>query len=249
VPRGKVPEEVTAGEDTVAVRIPANNIARELIRSCGFPLAAPSANTSTRPSPTTALHVYDDLKDKLEIILDGGQCREGLESTVIDAINGTPTILRPGAITLEQIRKCKGFENTCVWQPTHHSESKPRSPGMKYTHYSPNCDLILFRYREELDSNSAKTHQRESLNNYLELNMNLKFGILRTGSKCISPSFGNAHEIHLGSSSHNVAFGLFKGMRDLESIGVNCILVEGIHSENEGLAVMNRLYKAASKII
>jgi L-threonylcarbamoyladenylate synthase len=119
---------------------------------------------------------------------------------------------------------------------------------MKYAHYSPNCEVIVFRYREDLE-NSAKTHQRELLNNYLKLNLKLKIGILRTGIKCEQTSFGNVHEMYLGESSQNVAFGLFKGLRDLETIGVNCILVEGIHSEDQGLAVMNRLFKAASKII
>ncbi|CAN9459802.1 unnamed protein product [Alternaria alternata] len=138
--------EVTAGLTTFGARMPRSIIALSLLRLCGRPLAAPSANASTRPSPTAAEHVYDDLNGKLNLIIDGGPCEVGVESTVIDGLSSPPAILRPGGVTVEQLRQCPGWENVVVGYKDKQAEdsSKPRAPGMKYRHYSPKASVLLF---------------------------------------------------------------------------------------------------------
>jgi L-threonylcarbamoyladenylate synthase len=138
--------EVTAGLPTFGARMPRSIIALSLLRLCGRPLAAPSANASTRPSPTAAEHVYDDLNGKLNLIIDGGPCEVGVESTVIDGLSSPPAILRPGGVTVEQLRQCPGWENVVVGYKDKQAEdsSKPRAPGMKYRHYSPKASVLLF---------------------------------------------------------------------------------------------------------
>ncbi|EOA84933.1 uncharacterized protein SETTUDRAFT_179526 [Exserohilum turcica Et28A] len=138
--------EVTAGLSTFGARMPRSIIALSLLRLCGRPLAAPSANASTRPSPTAAEHVYDDLNGKINRIIDGGPCEVGVESTVVDGLSSPPAILRPGGVTVEQLRQCPGWENVVVGYKDKQAEdsSKPRAPGMKYRHYSPKAAVLLF---------------------------------------------------------------------------------------------------------
>jgi L-threonylcarbamoyladenylate synthase len=137
--------EVTAGLHTFGARIPASPIALALIRLADVPVAAPSANASTRPSPTTAEHVAQDLDGRLEIILDGGPCDVGVESTVVDGLVSPPVILRPGGIGVEQLRKCSGWENVRVAYEDKAQKSNdiPKAPGMKYKHYSPRAKVVL----------------------------------------------------------------------------------------------------------
>lgn len=137
--------EVTAGLDTVGLRMPDSALARTLIKLSGVPIAAPSANSSTKPSPTTARHVFHDLNGKIQYILDGGPCNIGVESTVVDGLRDPPLILRPGGVGIDDIRGCAGWENV---QKGYKDESEiggsaPRAPGMKYKHYSPNATVIL----------------------------------------------------------------------------------------------------------
>ncbi|KAG9186135.1 L-threonylcarbamoyladenylate synthase [Alternaria panax] len=138
--------EVTAGLPTFGARMPRSIIALSLLRLCGRPLAGPSANASTRPSPTAAEHVYDDLNGKLNLIIDGGPCEVGVESTVVDGLSSPPAILRPGGVTVEQLRQCPGWQNVVVGYKDKQAEdsSKPRAPGMKYRHYSPKASVLLF---------------------------------------------------------------------------------------------------------
>ncbi|EFQ94374.1 hypothetical protein P3342_001124 [Pyrenophora teres f. teres] len=138
--------EVTAGLSTFGARMPRSIIALSLLRLCGRPLAAPSANASTRPSPTAAEHVHDDLREKLDLIIDGGPCEVGVESTVVDGLSSPPAILRPGGVTVEQLRQCPGWESVVVGYKDKQAEdsSKPRAPGMKYRHYSPKASVLLF---------------------------------------------------------------------------------------------------------
>jgi L-threonylcarbamoyladenylate synthase len=137
--------EVTAGLNTFGARIPASPIALGLIRLANVPIAAPSANASTRPSPTTADHVAHDLDGKIEIILDGGPCDVGVESTVVDGLVSPPVILRPGGIGVEQLRACPGWENVKVAYEDQAQKSNdvPKAPGMKYRHYSPRAKVVL----------------------------------------------------------------------------------------------------------
>lgn len=139
-----IPDAVTAGLDTVGIRMPSHPAAREIIaRSC--PLAAPSANTSGKPSPTSATHVYDDMKGRVPLIVDGGRCRVGVESTVVDMTGGTPRVLRPGAITEEMIAAVLGDATTDQATRVGLAEGeKPKSPGMKYRHYAPKAPVILY---------------------------------------------------------------------------------------------------------
>jgi L-threonylcarbamoyladenylate synthase len=137
-----VPNEVTAGLDTVAVRMPRHPVALKLIKEAGVPIAAPSANTSGLPSPTEGAHVLADLNGKIPLILDGGETEVGLESTVVDVTVEPPLILRPGGVTLEEIEDAIG---QAAYDPglSKDKNETPRSPGMKYTHYSPKADVFI----------------------------------------------------------------------------------------------------------
>ncbi|KAL6707651.1 hypothetical protein ACN47E_004001 [Coniothyrium glycines] len=138
--------EVTAGLTTFGARMPRSILALSLLRLCGCPLAAPSANVSTRPSPTAAEHVLDDLQGRISTIIDGGPCEVGVESTVVDGLSTPPSILRPGGITVEQLRQCPGWESVVVGYKDKQQggTEKPRAPGMKYRHYSPKAEVFLF---------------------------------------------------------------------------------------------------------
>jgi len=177
-PRSLLAKEVTSNLATFGVRMPASPFARLLIHVADRPLAAPSANTSTKPSPTTAQHVYHDLQGRIDLILDGGPCGVGVESTVVDGLSNPPAILRPGGIGIEELRTCPGWENVKIGY--HDSslklEEAPRAPGMKYRHYSPKAKVVLF----DADSNVMSVAKRvlEDLENpavSIE-----KVGIIRT---------------------------------------------------------------------
>ena len=137
-----VPSSVTGGLDTVAVRMPDNDIARELIRLSNTPIAAPSANISGRPSPTTAQAVYNDLHDRIDMILDGGACHFGVESTIVDCTEDVPIVLRPGAITKEMLEEL--FPVVKIDKAIIGENVVPKAPGMKYKHYAPKANMILF---------------------------------------------------------------------------------------------------------
>lgn len=145
-PNSKLAPEVTAGLKTFGVRMPDSVLARTLISLARVPIAAPSANASTKPSTTTAMHVFHDLRGKIEIILDGGQCQVGVESTIVDGLCDPPVMLRPGGLSLEDIRSCKGWENTIKGykDESELGSEAPRAPGMKYKHYSPTAKVILY---------------------------------------------------------------------------------------------------------
>ncbi|RDL29953.1 Translation factor [Venustampulla echinocandica] len=142
----KLAPEVTAGLPTFGARMPQSPLALSLIKLAGVPLAAPSANASTKPSPTTAEHVLHDLDGRIEIILDGGTCQVGVESTVVDGLCNPPIVLRPGGVSIDQLRECEGWE--CVVKgykdASELGSTTPRAPGMKYKHYSPKAKVVLF---------------------------------------------------------------------------------------------------------
>lgn len=182
--------EVTAGLSTFGARMPRSILALSLLRLCGRPLAGPSANASTRPSPTAAEHVYDDLQGRIHTIVDGGPCEVGVESTVVDGLSSPPSILRPGGVTVEQLRQCPGWENVTVGYKDKQEggASKPRAPGMKYRHYSPKAEVILFEA-------GATRPGRE------EVTKKSKVGIIRT--KTWSPALGlGAAESHVSTNGH-----------------------------------------------
>ncbi|KAL9128889.1 MAG: hypothetical protein Q9175_007428 [Cornicularia normoerica] len=148
--------EVTTSLPTVAVRMPSSPLALALIQLVGVPLAAPSANASSKPSPTTAAHVLHDLSGRIDLILDGGPCTVGVESTVVDGLTTPPVILRPGGVSEDMLRDCPGWENVRVSYNDGAETSVPRAPGMKYKHYSPNAKVLLFH--GHLDATLAKEY-------------------------------------------------------------------------------------------
>lgn len=172
--------EVTAGQPTFAARMPSNKLALALIQLSGLPLAAPSANASTRPSPTAAQHVAHDLEGRIEIILDGGPCDVGVESTVVDGLSNPPCILRPGGIGIEEIRKCRGWEGVVIAYKDGklgemEVEMKPRAPGMKYKHYSPTAKVVL------VDSHTPQTKVQDQVHQAVNTGTR-SIGVLRTKS-------------------------------------------------------------------
>lgn len=171
--------EVTAGLSTFGARIPRHPIALALIKAAGVPIAAPSANASTKPSPTAAEHVAHDLSGRIEVILDGGPCEVGVESTVVDGLSTPPLVLRPGGISLERIRRCPGWEATEVgYKNGSELESQPRAPGMKYRHYSPRAPVILY------DAESPPPSEAQ-LQKFLR--SALRIGLIRTGTWSLDP--------------------------------------------------------------
>jgi L-threonylcarbamoyladenylate synthase len=283
-----IPNEITCGQATVAVRFPSHPITRALISACDRPLAAPSANSSGKPSPTLASHVMDDLAGKIPMVIDGGQCSFGIESTVVDGLRVPPAILRPGGVTFEQIRQVKGMEKVQVYKKHFTDaamEQAPTTPGMKYRHYSPEAEVVLVEYVKPEDSlasnRSVPTGASTATAQYslilkeiekLKQEGKKRFGILRTSFTTTIPTTtataaANTHQngttrlqddreegviefpLGQGSKPEDVARELFRGLRYLDDQKVDCIFVEGISEEDEGLAVMNRLRKAASRTI
>lgn len=253
-----IPSAITCGQPTVAIRFPSHPVARALIERCGFPIAAPSANTSGKPSPTLASHVLTDLNGRIPLILDGGQCDFGVESTVLDALRNPPAILRPGGCTYEDIQCLPGMEKLQVYRKhfvDKQLEMVPTTPGMKYRHYSPEAAVILFE--KPLDNTSGGNISvaiRSEIEKLAEAGQQgLKVGVLQTGDDYRNVDRDDVQIItkQMGRASHpeEVAKAMFVAIRELDSQGVDYIFIEGISEDREGMAVMNRLRKAASTII
>jgi L-threonylcarbamoyladenylate synthase len=213
--RPAVPAEVTGGLDTVAVRMPAHAVALALIRASGTPLAAPSANVSGRPSPTTAAHVLRDLGGRIPLILDAGPTRIGLESTVLDVTASVPTILRPGGVTPEEIAEVAG-------DVALHAEPAllGRSPGTRYRHYQPRAEVVLVPPGTSPDRRVARYQRR-----------GVRAGAIRRAGRSLA-EYGRS---------------LFAELRALDDAGVDVIVVEAVEEHGLGLAVMDRLRRAASR--
>ncbi|HWI55145.1 MAG TPA: L-threonylcarbamoyladenylate synthase [Desulfobacteria bacterium] len=234
-----IPQKVTAGLDNIAVRMPDNKIALEIIRAAGVPVAAPSANSSGRPSPTTAKHVLSDLEGKVDMIIDGGPCRVGLESTVLDLTSEPPTILRPGGISREQLEGVLGHVGVDP-AVNHNSENLvPRSPGMKYTHYSPAADVVVVTGSEHFISDKVNQLIKE----YRAKGK--KVGLLVPEEASGLYQADAVYSVGTRRELDTVARNLFYGLRHLDSLSVDIIIAEGYPSGGMGDAVMNRLVKAA----
>ena len=233
-----VPDEVTAGLDTVAVRMPQNKTARALISKSGVPIAAPSANRSGRPSPTTAQHVWDDLNGRIPLIIDGGPCKYGVESTVLSLV-GEPTILRPGAITREMLAAVIGEVHVAesILKPMKNGETAA-SPGMKYQHYAPNAEVIVI-----VGSPEQAAKRINAL--YRAAEAEGKTPEIAATEQTKQYYKGRRHRV-LGSRSEpeTLCANLFSALRDMDT-RADLILAEGIPAEDEGLAYMNRLLRAA----
>jgi len=224
-----VPDLVSAGLPTVAVRMPSHPVALELIRTAGVPIAAPSANRSGRPSPTSAHCVLEDLAGRIDAVLDGGTCRIGVESTVLDLTGPRAVILRPGGITREALTSALGEP---VFQASWKGVSIPPSPGMKYRHYAPRAPLILVT-----GPPSRRRRLLHILANFYE----------RRGLKvCLLADFLNQQG---DDDVENISRHLFRSLRRCDALKAGVILAEGIASRGLGVAVMNRLGKAAFRVI
>jgi L-threonylcarbamoyladenylate synthase len=235
-----IPRIITAGLDSVAVRMPAHPIALALINESGLPVAAPSANISGRPSPTDASHVIEDLMGKVDIIIDGGSTSVGLESTVLD-LTATPlTILRPGGVTKRRISDALGgTEIISVSKTSEDLSSVPKSPGMKYIHYSPKAKVII------IDGEISKIVEKinELIGEYS--NKNLTTGVLAT--KQTKDLYNTSMVISLGDRTRpeTIAGNLFHALREFDRRNVDIIFAESIDKTGIGTAIMNRLSNAA----
>ena len=229
-----VPERATGGLHTVAVRMPGHQVAQAIIEQAGVPVAAPSANLSGKPSPTTAQMVYEDLNGKIELIIDSGPCELGIESTVIDMTGKVPKILRPGMITVEMIAEAIG-EVEC----SDASERHTRSPGVKYEHYKPDADLTIVKGPEAAVARHIlfRIHTDEA--------MGKKSGVI-----CFEQTRRNysGSVIPLGSRFNlkEVAQNLYGALRRADELGLDTVYAEAVSEENEGHAIMNRLLRAAN---
>ena len=229
--RAHVPAETCGGLDTAAVRMPRNKFTLALIERCGFPLAAPSANTSGLPSPTSAAHVYADMNGKIPLIIDGGECRYGVESTVV-CFEGADTvrILRPGAVTPEMLREyCHVVIDSGVLEKLG-ADAKVISPGMKYKHYSPNAEVYIVK---GTDSDISAFLKSVSVN---------KIGFLGFGSEILPDS---VTVFPYGKNAEEQAENLFSSLREADSAGCAEVYVRMPDTAGIGLAVYNRLLRSA----
>ncbi|MCW4047637.1 MAG: L-threonylcarbamoyladenylate synthase [Candidatus Bathyarchaeota archaeon] len=236
-----VPDVTVAGLDTIAVRMPKHNVALALIRLSNCPIAAPSANLAGKPSPTSAEHVLADLNGRIDAILDAGPTSVGVESTVLDMSVNPPMVLRPGGTPFEALREVLGDVQLHPFVAAEQElpVEEARSPGMKHKHYAPNAGVIVV----EGDipavvakvNELAESHKRKGA----------KVGILATDETLaayhaeVVKSLGSRFNLAV------VAQNLFRLLRELDAEGVDVIIAEGVPTEGLGLAVMNRLHKAA----
>ncbi|HAE42127.1 MAG TPA: threonylcarbamoyl-AMP synthase [Clostridiales bacterium] len=232
-----ISDMITGGLDTVAVRMPSSKIALKLIEACDLPVAAPSANISGKPSPTSAEHVIKDLKGRVDAIIDGGDCEFGLESTVIDVLNETPMILRPGSITLEEIAKTI---NTVIYDPAmSHDTLIAKSPGQKYIHYAPKGEVYLYIGLACNITNAIN----ETASKFI--NESKKVLILGTEENILSYKEGIILNLGARTNPMEISSNLFSMLRKADELKADIILVEGIDEEGLGVAIMNRLKKAS----
>lgn len=237
-----IPPEVTAGLPTVAIRMPSHPVALAMLKACGLPVAAPSANSSGRPSPTTAAHVLEDMDGKIPLILDGGACDVGLESTVLDLCHDQPTILRPGGITkemLESVLRQEVLLAGSILKPLGENEVA-LSPGMRYRHYAPKGVVTLVEGPAE-----RTVPLLRSL--CLEQQSAGKKACVLCFTEHVNDFAGcNPHDIGSVSSPGEIAHRLFHVLRSLDEEGMEAVFSEVIPPEGMGLAVMNRLGRAAA---
>jgi L-threonylcarbamoyladenylate synthase len=236
--RDVVPDVVTGGLDSVAVRIPDHPVALALLRAAGVPVAAPSANISGRPSPTTARHVLDDLTGRIDAVVDGGSCDVGVESTVLDIRDGLPLVLRPGGVTPAQIATVLGKDcPVAVWQKD--SGDAPPSPGLKYLHYSPAAPMYVVR-----GSQPAVTEEIRTLNNRFRRE-GKQVGLLLSAEMAATLQGDVVEVLGQRDDAPELAANLYSCLRRLDKRGVDVIVAEGYREEGLGLALMNRMKKAA----
>lgn len=231
-----VPSGTTGGLDTVAIRMPANKIALSFIKDAGVPIAGPSANISGRPSPTCAQDVLEDLEGRVDMILDGGPAKVGVESTVIDLSEDIPLILRPGGLTKEELESILGHVEI---DPGLAPGERPKSPGQKYKHYAPKAEVTVVEGSVDFQIKKIQGLTRE-----LE-KAGYKVGIMATAQT--RDFYKNGRIISMGDRDAplTISSNVFTILRKFDRLKVDKILAESIPQKGLGLAVMNRLYKAS----
>lgn len=238
--RDIVPDITSAGLNTIGVRMPQNNIARELIKASGVPIAAPSANISGRPSPTDMQSCVEDLDGKVDYIIGGERSLFGVESTIVDCTVEPICILRPGAVTLEMLQELDKetyIDPAILSKPK--EDFKPKAPGMKYRHYAPKAPVKIV---------SGETYKVVAKISEIVLNYNKqgkKVGIIATDETM--DLYKNSIVVSLGSRQNlnDIGKNLFKVLRSFDSMDVNIILCEAFEEVGVGTAIMNRLKKSA----
>lgn len=236
-----VPYSTTGGLDTIAIRMPSHPVAKRLIEESQVYIAAPSANVSGRPSPTTAGHVIEDMQGRIAMIIDGGSAKIGLESTIVDLVSGRPLILRPGYITKKKLEK---ILPTIDYDPAVIAKEKSevilaKAPGMKYRHYAPQGELAIFEGPMEQVITTIRTLAREKL---------LKgqtVGIIATDETSSRYQEGTVKSIGSRKDEEAIAAHLFGILREFDTLGVSYIFSESFEDNSLSQAIMNRLLKAA----
>lgn len=235
-----IPEETSAGLDSVGIRMPSNNTALKLIKAAGVPIAAPSANISGRPSPTDIERCVEDLFGKVDYIIGGEKCDVGVESTIIDCTEYPPCILRPGGITLEML---KGIDDNIYIDPAilkkQDEDFKPKAPGMKYRHYAPKAPLSIVKgdIEKVVEKINSLTEEYQRISK--------KVGVIATEET--KNLYKNAEVISLGhrENMEDIAQNLFETLRIFDDKKVDVIFSESFEEKGIGIAIMNRLKKSA----
>ena len=235
-----VPYGTTGGLDTVAIRMPNHKVALTLIEESNVAIAAPSANTSGRPSPTTAKHVMDDLNGKISMVIDGGEVGIGIESTIVDVTGDIPMILRPGYINKKMLEEVVGEVtiDKAILGPVS-PDLKPKAPGMKYKHYAPKADFTMF----DGDIDKVADRINELAEAYIK--KGYKVGIISSTESKDRYKYGEVISIGSRNNEISISKNLYKVLREFDDKQVDYILGETFRSEELGQAIMNRLLKAA----
>ncbi len=237
----KVPLETSGGLPTVAVRMPVHPVAAALIRAEGGYIAAPSANTSGRPSPTVARHVIEDLSGRIDMIIDSGPVNIGLESTIVDFTEDIPVILRPGYINKEMLEEVLGEVkiDPGILDANANKGIRPKAPGMRYRHYAPRCDLAVVEGSREavvatINGLTEAAHAEGK-----------KVGVIATDETRSLYVADDIRDIGSRSDDEEIARHLFEVLRDFDTDGVEVAFSESFETPRMGMAIMNRLLKAA----
>ncbi|KIL49756.1 L-threonylcarbamoyladenylate synthase [Jeotgalibacillus soli] len=231
--QGVFSKKVTAGLETVGIRMPSHPVALQIISASGLPIAAPSANRSGKPSPTTADHVMEDLNGRIAGLVDGGETGVGVESTVVDCSVTPPMVLRPGGVTMEEIRACIGQVE--VDASLQHEAQAPRSPGMKYTHYAPQAPLYVTSGSIRWMQNTIRFYQQQGK----------KVGVLATSETTRELKADLLVTCGSATDLSTVAHFLYQSIRSFDHHDIDLILAESYEPRGMGAAIMNRLEKAA----
>lgn len=236
-----VPDSITGGLATVGVRMPGNAIARKFIKLSGVPIAAPSANISGRPSPTTASAVYHDMKGRIPLILDGGASDFGVESTIIDCTEAVPVILRPGAVTKEMLEEI--FDEVKIDPALTGKNEVPKAPGMKYRHYAPKAPMIVF----EGEYTKVVSAMQNELKKYTAAGQ--KVGIIASSETLKDIGNNDCYDYGSRDDLYSIAANIYNALLYFDEKNSDIILAEGTPQDGIGLAIMNRLQKASGQNI